>query len=143
MYNNPKGQKPAFRQRLYTFMQGRNGPDKLYTFIMGLCIIVVFINLFLDSLILTLLYIALFCYAIFRVMSRNLYKRRTENQKYLNIRNKFVNFFKLRITMWKERKTHIYKKCPSCKKRLRLPRRKGEHTVKCPCCGERFDIKVK
>ena len=37
----------------------------------------------------------------------------------------------------------MYKKCPKCKQKIRLPLKKGEHTVKCPKCGNRFDVKCK
>ena len=35
------------------------------------------------------------------------------------------------------------KKCVFCKKVLRLPRIKGSHTVRCPCCDRRFDMTIK
>ena len=101
------------------------------------------INVFANSLIITLMYISAFAYSIFRVLSKNVYKRRAENATYIKLRGAFFDFFKLLASKWRDRKTHIYKKCPACKKTLRLPKRKGEHTVKCPCCGNRFDIKLK
>ncbi len=125
------------------FMQGRNGPDSLYNFLMVVILIVLVLNLFINSIILSLLYFALFIYCIFRVLSKNIYKRRAENAKFLKMRSRVTSFFSFRKKMWQERKTHIYKKCPKCKKRLRLPRKPGAHTVKCPLCGERFDIKVR
>ena len=35
----------------------------------------------------------------------------------------------------------MYKKCPKCKQKLRLPLKKGIHTVKCPNCKEKFEVK--
>ena len=32
--------------------------------------------------------------------------------------------------------------CPACRKVLRLPKIKGAHTVCCPCCGKKFQLKV-
>jgi hypothetical protein len=31
--------------------------------------------------------------------------------------------------------------CPHCKANLRLPRKKGKHSVVCPRCKERFEVK--
>ena len=44
-------------------------------------------------------------------------------------------------TMFKDRKTHVFKKCPQCKAMIRLPKRKGSHEVICPKCGREFKIK--
>lgn len=138
-----KPPKMTFSERVYRFMQGRNGPDDLYHLLSATSIILMLINIFVNSFIVTLIYLSLFAYAVFRVLSKNVCKRRAENAKFVSLRTRLFDFFKLRSNMWRDRKTHIYKKCPHCKKTLRLPKKKGEHTVKCPCCGERFDIKVK
>lgn len=71
---------------------------------------------------------------ISRMFSRNIAKRRAENEK-------FCGFFKLRRNMFRDRKTHVYRKCPKCRAVLRLPRAKGKHTVVCPRCKERFKVK--
>lgn len=42
----------------------------------------------------------------------------------------------------RDRKTHVYVKCPSCQNNLRLPKEKGKHIVVCPCCKNRFKIKI-
>ncbi len=140
MNNRPKR---SFKEKMIAFMYGRNGPDALYSFIIWFGLTLIIINLFIGSIILSLLYFALVGYAIFRLMSRNVQKRRKENAAYLKIQNKFTSFFKLRHSKFKDRKTHVYKKCPSCKKVLRFPKRKGDHTVVCPCCQARFNVKIK
>ena len=78
----------------------------------------------------------------FRVLSRKIEARRRENAVYMKIIGKFKGFFKLTGNKWRDRKTHVYRKCPKCKSVLRLPKKKGEHTVACPKCRERFDIKI-
>ena len=138
-----KPPKMKFSERVYRFMQGRNGPDDLYYLTSASSMILMLINVFVNSFVLTVIYASLFAYSIFRVLSRNVYKRRAENAKFISLRKSCFDFFKLLYDMWRDRKTHIYKKCPSCKKTLRLPKRKGNHTVKCPCCQNRFDISVK
>ena len=37
----------------------------------------------------------------------------------------------------------MYKKCIHCKTVLRLPLKKGVHTVKCPNCKKRFEVKCR
>lgn len=131
------------KQKFAAFMYGRYGPDNLYNFLTVAYLAVVIVNLFLRSYILALLELVLIFYTLFRFFSRNVYKRSAENRKYLSIKAKIKGFFTLSRQKAKERKTHIYKKCPSCKSVLRLPRTKGKHTVKCPRCAHRFDMKVR
>ena len=78
----------------------------------------------------TLLIVTMLC----RMFSRNIAKRRRENEK-------FCGFFKLWKNKFRDRKTHVYRKCPSCKAVLRLPKAKGKHTVVCPRCKNRFEVR--
>lgn len=70
----------------------------------------------------------------FRIFSRNIAKRRKENEK-------FCGFFRLLRNRFRDRKTHVYRKCPQCKVILRLPKAKGKHYVVCPRCKHRFQTK--
>ena len=140
--NKAYKQKRPLRERIAMFMYGRNGFDNLCNFIWILCIILVVVNLIARSIIISALETALMLYTVFRSMSRNIYKRQRENTAYLKAKRKFTGFFKLLRNKWRDRKTHVYKKCPSCKNNLRLPRQKGKHTVVCPCCKNRFDVKI-
>ena len=131
-----------WRERIARFMIGRYGVDRLYHFLLVLCFILIIVNLFVGSFIISCLETALLIYATFRVLSRNIYKRQRENQFFLKITEKPSAFFKLLKCKFRDRKTHVYKKCPSCKNNLRLPKKKGKHTVACPCCQNRFDVKI-
>lgn len=124
-------------------MYGRYGPDNLYNFLTVTYLIIAVVNAFLRSAIVAVLELVLILYALFRFFSRNIYKRSEENRKYLALKGKIKGFFTISRQKAKERKTHIYKKCPSCKSTLRLPRKRGNHTVRCPRCAHRFDIKVR
>lgn len=131
-----------FRERLYRFWMGRNGSDTLYRVTVWVILILAVANLFLWSPILLGVETALLIWSTFRCFSKNLPARQRENRAFLcffgGIRNRFV-LLKNRI---RDRKTHIYRKCPTCRKVLRLPKIKGEHTVCCPCCGKKFQLKV-
>lgn len=140
---NYNGNRPSLRERIARFMMGRNGSDALYYFIIGCCIAITVANIFLNNIYVLIFESLLFIYAIFRFMSRNVYKRSAENRKFVNFFASIKNFFVLQKNKIRDRKTHVYHKCPSCKSTLRLPRIPGPHTVNCPRCHHRFDITVK
>ena len=124
-------------------MWGRNGADKLAYFLMWLYVALVAVYGILSFLVPNPLFDVLYFISsvtlavlIFhRIFSRKLDKRRRENQR-------FCDFWKLRKNKFRDRKTHVYRKCPSCSAVLRLPRSKGEHSVVCPRCKERFNTRV-
>ncbi len=78
------------KQKFRKFMTGRYGVDELSKFFMVILLILIVLSIFirnpgLDSLILGLLIIS-----YFRMFSKNVTKRYQENQRYLNIKNKFL-----------------------------------------------------
>ncbi|MBQ8331288.1 MAG: hypothetical protein IJX94_02155 [Clostridia bacterium] len=135
-----------FKNKLYRFMYGRYGTDTLNKVYLGIYVAVVLIysvvSLFITdpkiSAILTACYLLLTLLLIvlifFRMFSRNVAKRRRENET-------FCGFFRLLRNRFRDRKTHVYRKCPKCRAVLRLPKAKGKHTVVCPRCKERFRVK--
>ena len=131
------------RNRFYKFMYGRYGSDKLNRCLLwlyvGLVLLRMIIFVFVDEpIIVTLLYyvlsISLFVTIIYRMFSRNIAKRRRENER-------FLGFLRLLKNKFKDRKTHVYRKCPKCRAVLRLPKARGKHTVVCPRCKERFSTR--
>jgi len=135
------------KSALYRFMYGRYGTDTLsrvLLYIYGAVVVIfvvlsiVFRNNDLASLITSVSYsvvsMGLVFWIFFRMFSKNIYKRRRENEK-------FCGFFKLIRNKFRDRKTHVYRKCPKCKAVLRLPKAKGKHTVVCPRCKNRFDVR--
>ena len=131
-----------FTNKLTRFFWGRYGNDTLNKVLMAvylICVVTVSIlSLFIQSVAFTLIgwsvTLAVFVWSFYRTMSRNIYKRRRENER-------FCGFFKLRRNKFRDRKTHVYRKCPSCKVVLRLPKAKGKHFVNCPKCNNRFQTK--
>ena len=123
-------------------MYGRNGSDTLGKFLLGCYVAVVLIysvvSLFIPSTATKLCYVILTCALVVlifhRLLSRKVLKRRQENQR-------FCDFFKLLRNRFRDRKTHVYRKCPKCRAVLRLPKAKGKHAVICPRCRERFQVK--
>ncbi len=130
------------REAIYRFMYGRYGTDELGTLIFWVYFVLLVLNLILRSWILYLLLFPLLFLYLFRCFSRNHERRRRENRAYLSVRGKITGFFRLQWRKWKERKTHVYRKCPNCRAIARLPKRKGRHVVCCPKCGRDFNVRV-
>ena len=133
------------KNKLVRFMYGRYGNDNLNRALTVLYLIVIVISIFLPGIARTIALVAALALVICifsRTFSKNVYKRSAENRRYLAASAKFKNFFTLRKSMWRDRKTHSYKKCPYCKAVLRLPKKRGEHRVDCPKCKREFKVKI-
>ena len=131
-----------FRDNVIRFMGGRYGSDQLNTALLIISIALIIVNCFVRSAILYALIMAIMIWSIYRSMSKKIYDRRRENEWFLGIVGKVRSFFNLQKRKFTDRKTHVYRTCPSCKKTLRLPKQKGSHTVCCPCCHNDFSCKV-
>lgn len=147
-------------EKITRFMYGRYGSDLLNRFLtvmyFVLYIISALVQIFLSAragYILYLMSTALLIFSLFRMFSKNIEKRSRENSAYLGHRarwiktfgpsfRKIADWFKLQKNRLRDRKTHVYKKCPKCKAVLRLRKEKGRHTTRCPKCGNAFDIKI-
>ena len=131
-----------FTNKIARFFYGRYGNDTLnkvitavyLVWLIAFTIIDIFVGSIVFSIVGWCVTLALFALVLFRMMSRNIYARRRENDK-------FCGFFKLRKNKFRDRKTHVYRKCKSCKSVLRLPKAKGKHFVVCPKCKNRFEVK--
>ncbi len=132
----------GFMYRLACFFRGRYGIDKLFYGLCGAAVVVSAANLFIRSFALQLVVYALLLLAVLRSLSKNTEKRYAENQKFLSIFGSLSGKASLWSKKFKDRKTHVYVKCPVCKKTLRLPKVKGSHTVGCPNCSNKFNIKI-
>lgn len=131
-----------FRDNVIRFMGGRYGNDHLGTSILILCMALIVVNGFVHSIVLYALIMALMFWNIYRTMSKKIYDRRRENEWFLGIVGKVRSFFNLQKRRLADRRTHVYRTCPNCKKTLRLPKQKGSHTVCCPCCHNDFSCRV-
>lgn len=140
------------------FFSGRNGADELSVTLVILGVVLFLAAPIFDERIIQGIFILLggvsAFLGIFRSLSKNVGKRRSENIA-------FVNFFRSESDAEKEQKkrekeakkkaeedrkarrkeeekTHAFFKCPQCGKELRVPRGKGKIRIKCPNCGEQF-----
>lgn len=129
-----------FGDRYIKFMKDRYGIDELYKFLLLICFVLLVINTFVSNNIIRLFEVLLIVIIFYRYMSKNIKLRKKENDKYLEIKDKIIKLFDYNKKKYKDRNTHMYKKCPKCKQKIRLPLKKGKYTVKCPNCGNRFDV---
>ena len=151
------------RNRIYQFMQGRNGVDALARFIN-----IAGLSFLLTALLFTILSTAFWRHGmqgpatvftvlhyvfygiglilmilwIFRILSRNVAKRQAENTRFLYSRQKICRKCSVLKQRWKERKTYRYFKCPNCRQQMRAPRGKGKIRVTCRNCSHIFETKT-
>lgn len=131
-----------FKQKLMQFMYGRYGSDQLNNVLLIVYVTLTVLHIFTRWHILSALLLADAVWIFFRCFSRNIPARRRENEVFLRIWRKFTGFFTLTRDRLRDLPTHVYHKCPHCRATLRLPRRRGAHTVRCPRCGDTFSMKV-
>lgn len=145
-----------FFAKLAGFMYGRYGNDKLNIALFVLWLVIniintIFIRNFWVHLIISLILVLILVLIAFRTLSKNIDKRSRENQTFLyyydRVKPLFAQkvgaWFKLQIRKIQDRKTHRYIKCPYCKATIRVPFRKGKHTVNCPRCTVDFQTNIK
>ena len=124
-------------------MIGRYGPDQLNIALLITSIVIGLVGAIINISVLTIIGDVILFYTLFRMFSKNIAKRTSENQKYLRFLQSVKQWFLLHRNKWKYRKTHVYRKCPHCGIDIRLPRKSGEHICDCPKCGDAFDVKIK
>lgn len=130
------------QNKMRNFMIGRYGVDQLYIFNTYFLMVLLILNLFIRNWLYNVVVLAFIIFNIYRPFSKNHSARYKENQIFLNIKGKVISYFRLQKKKFVERKNYSYKKCPSCKKTLRLKKVKGKHTVVCPNCKNEFDVRI-
>lgn len=140
-------------EKLARFLYGRYGADNLYSALFAVELVLLFVGavfsllgkiapaLRVISIILYALSLGILIFAMYRFFSRNIAKRRKENEAWLRFWGKIRK--KSRPSLPADTPSHIFRQCPGCHSVLRLPRQKGKHRVRCPRCGDQFGIKVK
>lgn len=156
-----------FMEKLARFFYGRYGIDSLYTALMVLTLAVILLNAALGQWWLQIVTLALIFWTLFRSLSKNIPARRRENEIWLKIWKKITfgkgpvrqypnaggygnayngyNSYtppKPKIKKLKTDKDHCFRICPECRANLRLPKQKGKHTVVCPRCKCRFEVRI-
>ena len=122
-------------------MAGRNGNDQFNIFLLVVDLILLLAAGVLSKSIGRFLYpvvLLLLGYIYFRMFSRNIYKRRDENGKYIRFKLRISNRFHVRRERWVQRRDYKFFTCPSCRTTLRVPRGHGRIKIVCRKCGSSF-----
>ena len=128
------------RNAIQRFMYGRYGNDQLNMFLIGLYLLLYLVYLFTRFDLCYIVGFALLAWSLFRLLSHNIERRRTENTRFLRSINPLLSWLRLRRTIRRD-KEHVYFKCPNCGQQLRVPRGRGNITVTCRSCGASFQEK--
>lgn len=126
-------------------MAGRNGNDQLNLFLLGADLVLLILATLLRGTAARILYLLVFLLlglTYFRMLSRNVVRRREENGKYMRRRYQVLGALRLRRERWVQRKDYKFFVCPSCKATLRVPRGHGKIKVVCRKCGNSFTGKT-
>lgn len=145
---------------LVNFMRGRYGFDQLgQALSVGVVVLWIFSVLFgvlsnflghwaaWASSILNWMGLILLAIMIFRMLSRNVEKRRAENDAFLQRKSRRAQRRQSDTKdMSSDTKTshdqqYLYLDCGFCGQRMRVPSGKGKVAVKCPSCGEKTIVK--
>ena len=128
--------------KMAQFMYGRYGLDQMGRFMTTTVMVCLVLSLLFGST-----FIGRLCYYIglilliwsyFRMFSKNVSKRYQENVAFMNWKSKISGPLAKKWAHLKQRKTHVFFKCPSCKLKMRTPKGQGEKHVTCPKCGTHF-----
>ena len=130
---------------LQRFFHGRNGSDQLNFALMIAGVALSFLSrVMFQNLFQTLAWVALgLC--LFRMVSRNIDKRRQENAQFLALVSRLRP--QSPSTSWrrgpkKDGANFCYLKCPNCSQSMRVPKGKGNIKITCSNCGQVFYEKV-
>ncbi len=155
-----------FTDKLQAFMQGRNGNDQLNIFIMILYLLLFLVNTFTSLWYLALVEFVLVIYWFFRFYSRNIPKRRRENDRFVRFYSKIIYWFRTTfrkkqnktkkakpiktVKQQKEKKAkpikpeknHVFVTCPICSQTMQVRDIKGERYILCKSCHNEVKIKI-
>ncbi len=130
-------------QSISKFMYGRYGNDSFNQFLIGVWLAEAIINLFLHSVILYLFGTVLCIVVFYRMLSKNLVKRRRENAAWYEFSTKMKQSFRFWTVRIRDRKVARFFKCPKCKAPIRMPRKVGKFNIRCAKCGNTFQKEFK
>jgi len=130
------------RYMLIRFMSGRYGGDTLnWTFIsLALLLSLVSGFHFVGNTIIAISGYVLLLLSLFRAFSRNLLKRRNENQLFLSMTLPLRKRFKVAYSNVTD-PSRKYFLCPQCQRIMRIPKKRGKVEIKCPTCRHRFNAR--
>ena len=131
-----------FLRKLQEFMYGRYGGDTMNTVLLISGLVVSILGQLFNLTVLVLIAYVFYGYSIFRILSKNIYARQKELYSFMKIWTPVQKWYKMRVMIWKDRKSYRYFKCPNCGQYLRAPKGRGKIEVTCQKCRKQFIKKV-
>lgn len=123
---------------LQRFMYGRRGMDQLNMALLVVYLIVSLLARLTDRSLLHLLSVICFFVIVGRMFSRNISRRREENDRFLCAVDPYLRRYNARRCRMRD-KEHCYFRCPNCGQQLRVPKGKGKIFITCRSCGASFE----
>lgn len=140
---------------LGSFFYGRYGFDMLFyglMIIQGVLIALAWVasvlGLWAVYYICFFVQLVLFIYTFYRVLSRKTDKRQNENARFMALLGKLKSKKDAKAQknsgkkQKEQKRDYFFTSCPHCRANLRLPNVVGKHSVKCPRCGNDFDMEI-
>lgn len=115
-----------WKQSFIRFMYGRYGTDHLNNVLLITGIVLTVLGWFSSTAFLTFLSYIPLALVIYRMFSRDVNRRRKENQKFMQFFNRLQD------------RDSRYFSCPRCHQTVRVPRHRGKINIHCPKCGNQF-----
>jgi len=127
-------------------MYGRYGTDQLNlaTLVLGILVSIIgrivkkVTGLDFIYVITTAIAYILLVIMFYRMFSRNITKRRIENDKFMSFWWPIGQKLSKLIARIRESKTHRRFRCPECRQQVRVPRHRGKIKITCPKCRTQF-----
>lgn len=124
------------------FLSGRNGPDALsvaFSFLACILLIISIVTRGRASSILWILALIFLGCSYFRIFSKNIARRQTENQRFLSRMEPLLCWYNRRKTKRRQKNLYSFFKCPQCGTVLRVPKGKGHIRITCKNCRFIFE----
>lgn len=126
---------------LAEWLAGRYGYDELSVVLVAVSFVLLLANIFLQSIIVSGIALALMVFVGWRALSSNREARENENGVFCEFLGPVRPWVSNPAAAMREARTYRHLKCPECGKRVRVPRGKGKIRVKCPQCGNKFEAR--
>ena len=123
--------------RFRQFMAGRYGIDTLNIALTVTGCILTFILSFARTPYYRLIGFLPYGIMIFRAVSKNHQARMKENALFMKYYTPVAEYCKKKYRQFQD-KEHKYYKCPTCKRVLRVPSKRGKIEINCPYCHTKF-----